>query len=193
MRLTKTAAPRASTATRTTIRPTARARCMSLRAGATRSLSRLTSRRQLRETAPISDRAWRSAATATPWRSPPTTSRAPRRGSTAIRAIDRSRKRAPCTCSPAPAPPGRSRRISSRRTRGRRPSAMASPKAISSATRSRSAPTATRWPWAPSAKTATRPESTATSRTTRRIRPAPLTCFRGAAPRGRSRPTSSRR
>ena len=63
----------------------------------------------------------------------------------------------------------------------------------SSATASRSAPTATRWPSRRSGSRATPRASTAIRRTSRFRRPAPSTCSRAAAPRGRSRPTSRRR
>ena len=75
--------------------------------------------------------------------------------STATRRTTRRVRPAPCTCSRAPAPRGRSRRTSSRMPRRWRPAAT------SSATRSRSTPTATRWRSASTTKADRRGRSTA--------------------------------
>ena len=65
--------------------------------------------------------------------------------------------------------------------------------AISSASRWRSATTAARWRVGALTEDSAPPASTATRPTTRRRPPAPSTCSRARARRGRSRPTSSRR
>ena len=82
------------------------------------------------------------------------------------------------------------RRPTSRpRTRARRAPTATSATAISSASPCRSATTATRWPSAPTRKTATRRGSTAIRTTTRCSRPAPRTSSCAAEPPGRSRRT----
>ena len=77
-----------------------------------------------------------------------TGSRATPRASTATRRTSRFRRPAPSTCSRGAAPPGRNRPTSRRRTPARPARPTPSAKAISSRSRWRSAPTATRWPWA---------------------------------------------